>query len=337
MNGDLLPWRRQFGRLGLGMGVGAALLSWASLVAGQTPGDAGQWLQRIQKAAADRSYQGTMMTSAGGVVSSSRVAHICHGRDRFERIEVLDGQVRRQYRHNGVVLTLWPQTRVAVLEQPDPVTDFPALPVSSQRALESYELRSIGMDRIAGYEAEVLMLKPRDALRYGQRLWAERDSGLLLRTDTLGPRGEVLESSAFTDLSIGGKLAADTVLGPMKKLEGYRVVRPQAVRTQLEAEGWGLARSVPGFQLVSCVRRPLDPVAEGGPADTALQAVFSDGLTHVSVFVERFDPQRNKPMRTVLGATNTLMSRNGDWWITIVGDVPMATVQQFESVWQRKP
>ncbi|HSW04873.1 MucB/RseB C-terminal domain-containing protein [Aquabacterium sp.] len=328
----MVNWRRQFGRLG----VGAALLSCASLVGAQA-GDAGQWLQRIQQAAADRTYQGTMMTSAAGVVSSSRVAHICNGRERYERIEVLDGQVRRQYRHNGLVLTLWPQTKVAVVEQQDSIADFPSLPSASVRALDSYELRSIGMDRIAGHEAEVLMLKPRDGHRYAQRLWAERESGLLLRTDVLGPRGEVLESSAFTDLSIGGKLATDTVLGPMKKLDGYRVVRPQNQRTQLEAEGWMLARSVPGFQLLSCVKRPLDAVAEGSAAEQVMQTVFSDGLTHVSVFIERFDAQRHKPMRTVLGATNTSMNRVGDWWITVVGDVPMATVQQFESMLQRRP
>lgn len=333
MNTLVVNLRRQFGRLG----VGAALLSCTSLVVAQAAADPSQWLQRIQQAAADRTYQGTMMTSAGGVVSSSRVAHICNGRERYERIEVLDGQVRRQYRHNGSVLTVWPQTRVAVLEQQEPIPDFPSLPANGSRALESYDLKSIGMDRIAGYEAEVLMLKPRDGHRYAQRFWAERDSGLLLRTDVLGPRGEVLESSAFTDLSIGGKLAADSVLGPMKKLDGYRVVKPQSQRTQLEAEGWSLARSVPGFQLVSCVKRPLDAVADGSAAEQVLQAVFSDGLTHVSVFIERFDAQRHRSMRTVLGATNTSMNRAGDWWVTVVGDVPMATVQQFESMLQRRP
>lgn len=329
-----MNWRRQFGRLGMG----AALLSCASLTLAQAgTTDAAQWLQRIQQAAVDRTYQGTMTTSAGGVVSSSRVAHICNGRERYERIEVLDGQVRRQYRHNGLMLTLWPQTRVAVVEQQDSIADFPSLPANGARALESYELRAIGLDRIAGHEAEVLMLKPRDGHRYAQRLWAERETGLLLRNDVLGPRGELLESSTFTDLSIGGKLGADTVLGPMKKLDGYRVVKPQSVRTQLEAEGWSLKSSVPGFHMVSCVKRPLDAVAEGSAAEQALQTVFSDGLTHVSVFIERFDTQRHRPMRTVLGATNTSMSRLGDWWITVVGDVPMATVQQFETMLQRRP
>jgi sigma-E factor negative regulatory protein RseB len=339
VNLGLLPWRRQFGRLG----VGVALLSCATLASAPAlAGEAEQWLQRIQQAAAVRNYHGTMTTSVGGVVTSSRIAHLCIGRDRYERIEVLDGQMRRQYRHNGRTVTLWPQSRVAVVEQQEGLADFPALPTGGARTLDSYELRSIGQDRVAGHEAEVLVLKPRDAHRYKQRFWVERETGLLLRADVIGLQGELLETSAFTDLTIGASPSRDSVIGPMKKfdekkVDGYRVLRPHSVRTQIETEGWALNRAVPGFQLVSCAKRPLDPVADGQGAEPALQAVFSDGLTHVSVFVERYDVQRHKPMRTALGATSTLMNRRGDWWITVVGDVPMATVQQFEAMWQRKP
>ena len=342
--------RRGLGRVGLGlgwrMGLGVGLLlgmaggavaqgAAASAVAN---GDGAQWLSRIQQAAANNSYQGTLMFSGGGVVSSSKVMHICDGRQRYERLEVLDGRARLQYRHNDQLLTLWPASKVAMVEQRDPVPEFPALPSSAgARALDSYELRSLGRDRIAGHEADVLMLKPRDKHRFAQRLWADRETGLLLRNDVLGPAGEVLESSAFTDVQIGGKPAPDAVLKPMKRLDGYRVVRPQADRSQLETEGWTLARPVPGFQLVSCTKRPLDAAADGASPVQVLQSVFSDGLTHVSVFIEPYDAQRHKqPMGTSLGATHTLMARRGDWWVTVVGEVPMATVQQFESMLERR-
>ncbi len=319
-------------------GVGAALLSCSALVSAQAPGDPAAWLTRIHQAAINRSYQGTMAFSAGGHVSSSRVVHIADGRERYERIEVLDGPRRQQFRHNGSMLTLMPEAKVAVVEEIDMRAEFPALPVGNQRAVDSYEVRAMGSDRVADHEAEVLLLKPRDGLRYAQRLWAERESGLLLRTEVVGPRGDVLESSAFIHLTIGGKLAPDLVLKPMKrKLDGYRIVRPQAVSTQLDAEGWSLKAPPAGFHLVSCTKRPLDATSEPATELPVLQSVFSDGLTHVSVFVERFDAQRHKPMRTVLGATNTLMNRHADWWITIVGDVPMTTIQQFESMLQRRP
>lgn len=343
MSDRLARARRCLGRWGLGLVLlNLPLLAWAqvgaSAPASSVLPDAARILTRIQQAAADLSYQGTLMFSAGGVVTSSRLEHYCDGRQRYERLEVLDGQARLQYRHNERMVTLWPETRQAMVEQREAATEFPALPASAgSRAAEHYELRSLGRDRVAGHEAEVLMLKPRDRHRYAQRLWTERDTGLLLRSDLLGPGGEVLESSAFTDLKLGVRPQSDAVLKPMRKLDGYQVLRPQIERTQLEAEGWALARPVPGFQLVSCTKRPLDASAENGRAVQVLQSVFTDGLAQVSVFIEPYDAQRHRQsVGTSLGATHTLMGRRGDWWITIVGEVPMATVQLFDGMLERR-
>jgi len=292
----------------------------------------------MQQAASNRNYQGTLVFNASGVVSSSRVTHYCEGNQRFERIEVLDGELRQVYRHNDLTQTVWPRSRVAVIEQREAVAEFPALPAGDARALETYDFRLLGTERVAGHDAQVLLLKPRDGHRFAQRLWAERGTGLLLRADILGPAGEVLESAAFSDVAIGGKSNSGSVLAAMRKLDGYRVVRPALVPAQLEAEGWGMTRSVPGFQLVSCVKRVLSAAGEPEPDPGAqvLQAVFSDGMTHVSVFIEAFDAERHKSMATSLGATHTLMSRMGSWWVTVMGDVPMSTVQDFYAALERR-
>ena len=323
-------WRRAWVGLGLACAAGLALA--------QGAGPAGHWLGRVQLASSVTSYQGTLMVSASGVVSSSRVLHVCDGRQRYERVESLDGKARVQLRHNDQLLTLWPTSKQARSESRDPVAEFPSLSVlAGPLALENYEPASLVRDRIAGHEADVLMLKPRDKLRYAQRLWADRETGLLLRNDVIGPGGEVLESSAFTEVQIGGRLSAEPVLGPMKRIDGYKLVRATSQRAQIEAEGWLLGRQVPGFQLVSCSKRPL---ADGDPAVApvqVLQSVFSDGLAHVSVFIEPFDPVRHQQaLGTSLGANHTVSSRQGDWWFTVVGEVPMATAQQFSGLFERR-
>jgi len=43
------------------------------------PNDARSWLARIHAAANQSNYQGTMVFSAGGLLSSSHVAHFCIG------------------------------------------------------------------------------------------------------------------------------------------------------------------------------------------------------------------------------------------------------------------
>ena len=335
--------RRQLGRISLGLGSGLtlALLGTPVLAAVQpvpAPHDGAGWLRRIQHAAATSSYQGTLMYSVGGVVSSSRILHYGDGSQRYERLELLDGRARVQYRHNDQLLTLWPATKVAMAEQRDAVADFPSLPLlATARALESYELRHIRKDRVADHEVEVLMLKPRDKLRFAQRLWVDRETGLLLRNDVLGPTGDVLESAAFMEVQIGARPQPETILRAMQRLDGYRVLRPQNDRTKLETEGWSLGKAVPGFHLVSCTRRPLGMPPETEAPVQVLQSVFSDGLGHVSVFIEPYDAQRHKhAMGTSLGASHTLMVRRGDWWITVVGEVPMATMQLFETMVERR-
>lgn len=327
--------------------AGAALIaaptSWAQASA---PGGDAQarevraWLLRIHEAASHRNFQGTFVVSGGGAVSSARISHYCQGPNQFERSEALDGQARQVYRHNDVVTTLWPVAKVAMVEQRDLLAQFPALlQAGDDHIADFYDVSPQGAERVAGREANVLMVRPRDAFRYGYRLWADQASGLLLRADVIGARDEVLESSAFSDVVIGVKPQPESVLQPMKRLDGYRVVRPVLTQTRLEDEGWTMRQSVPGFRQVSCVKRPM----EGAPAvDQAarrpqvLQSIFSDGLTYVSVFIEPFDPRRHtRPMLASVGPTQTLMQRQGDWWVTVVGDVPPATLRVFAKGLQR--
>ena len=213
------------------------------------PREMRSWLMRIHEAANHRNFQGTFVVSGGGSVSSARIAHFCDGRNQFERIESLDGPARQVFRHNDVVHTLWPASRVALLEQRDLLSTFPALLQAGDDHIQDvYEVQIQASERIAGREADVLWVRPRDAHRYGFRLWADKVSGLLLRSDVLGERMEILETAAFSDVAIGIRPQFDAVLQPMRRLDGYRVVRPVLTPTRLEVEGWAMRQTVPGFR-----------------------------------------------------------------------------------------
>jgi sigma-E factor negative regulatory protein RseB len=301
--------------------------------------EARAWLSKIQDAANKRNFQGTVVVSAGGSVASSRIAHFCESGSQYERIDSLDGQVRHVFRHNDVVHTVWPAKRVAVIEQRDQTISFPGLlQAGNDRVTDFYDLRLVAQERVAGHEANVLLMRPKDTLRYGYRLWSEKTSGLLLRSEVLGERGEVLESSAFSDVTIGVRPQPDTVLLPVKKLEGYKTIRSTQSSARLEDEGWQVSSSVPGFKMVSCVKRPFDlPQAQGASAEQMLQTVYSDGLTYVSIFIEPYNPERhNRPMAAAIGATQTLMHKQGEWWVTVMGDVPASTLRLFANGLQRK-
>lgn len=301
--------------------------------------DARNWLQRVQTAARAGNFQGTLVYSAGGQLSSSRVWHFVVGEQTYELMEAQDGRQQRIARHNDNVVTLWPQSKTAVAEKRETPAGWSTTPQAlDPQALEQYELRREANARVAGRETAVLLLEPRDALRYAQRLWADLASGLMLRADVLGdaPQGvrALLESTAFSQVEIGVRPQPDLVLQLMRRLDGLQVLKPQQKRTSLDAEGWVMSRPVPGFKLAGCVVRGMETAGDGEPV---LQAVFSDGLTHVSVFVEPYKPQRHRAeVQAQQGATATLMQRRGDYWVTSVGDVPPATLKQFAVALERR-
>ena len=314
----------------------------ASAASASAPADMRAWLLRIHDAASRQNFQGTFVVSGGGNVASARISHFSEGHDQYERIESLDGRQRKVFRRNDVVATVWPASHVAMIEQRGMLNSFPALLQAGDDGLAGwYDVKAEGHDRIAGHEANVLDVKARDALRYGYRLWADRASGLLLRADVIGDHGEVLETSSFSDVAIGVRPQPDSVVQAMRRLDGYRIVKPVMTPTRLEIEGWSMRQIAPGFRLVSCVSRQIEAMGDGGAsADPAappvIQAIYADGLTYVSVFIEPLRTSRHgAPMLGALGATSTLTQPLGDWWITVIGDTPPATLKLFAGALER--
>lgn len=303
--------------------------------------DPAAWVERIGRAAQRHNYSGTWVYTAADVVSSTRVARFGVGGQVYERTESLDGVQQQSFRHNEQVHTVWPAAKVVTVERVSPQDPTTGLPQVEPRLLSHYDVRVLGTDRVAGRAAAVLLLKPRDELRFAQRIWADRDTGLLLRADVLSPQGQVLESSAFSDVEVDARPTRDQMLNPARRANGWRVVQVGTEPATLESEGWAIDRPPAGFRLLACLQRmvgqPGDPAA--GRLSRALQAVFSDGLARVSVFIEPADAARpREPLMTNLGATHTLIKpREGRWWITVMGDVPPATLKAFFDATLRRP
>jgi sigma-E factor negative regulatory protein RseB len=333
-----LPWWRGAALLAGAAALIAAAPAWAGGTV-VTGAQARQWLLRLHNAATQGNYQGTLVVTVDGAMSSSRLTHYCEPGHTFERVDVLDGQPRRVLRHNDQLLTLWPVEKAARLEQRDTAPPFPALLSGSEEQLfERYDLVDEGPGRVAGLDATVLLLRPRDSARFAQRLWAEQASGLLLRADVLAADGRVLETSAFSDVTIGSKVKPQTVQSALRKIEGWRLERPLSQRTSLDDEGWRLKSQVAGFRQSSCIKRRLDAAPgerDAAPAEV-VQAVFTDGLTHVSLFIEPLRADRRAGSGAA-GATHTWMQAHGAHWVTVIGDVPMATLKEFAAALERKP
>lgn len=300
-----------------------------------------EWLQRMHTAARQRNYVGTFVVSgSGGNLSSARIWHVCEGDVQIERIEALSGPPRSTFRRNEHVLTFLPEARVVKSEKRENLELFPNLLGAPDTAIaDFYEARVLGKGRVAGFDADVVQLAPRDGMRFGYRIWSERRSGLVVKLQTLDAEGRVVEQSAFSELQLDAPLKTHALAQMMNSTGGYRVEKSELQRTTPQAEGWALRKPVAGFKPVSCYRRAL-----GQPAapERMVQWTFSDGLATVSLFLEPYDAQR-QPQEAVLalGATYTmtrkLPGKQGDWWLTAVGEVPPQTLEAFAESLVRAP
>ncbi|OUM03049.1 MucB/RseB C-terminal domain-containing protein [Variovorax sp. JS1663] len=294
-----------------------------------------EWLQRMHAASRQRSYAGTFVVSAAtGNLSSARIWHVCEGDLQLERIEVLSGPPRSTFRRNDHVMTFLPEAKVVKSEKRENLELFPNLLGAPDSAIgEFYSARVVGKDRVAGFDADVVQLEPRDGLRFGYRVWSERRSGLVVKLQTIDGESRVIEQSAFSELQLDPPVKAHVLAQMMSSTAGYRVEKSELERTTPGKEGWALRKPIAGFKPVSCYRRAMGSSADGKPGHT-MQWIFSDGLATVSLFVEPYDAQRqSREALLSLGATYTLSRRltdkDGDWWLTAVGEVPPQTLDAF--------
>lgn len=285
-----------------------------------------QWLQIVQQAARRLDYAGTMVYQQGSEVRMSKIVHVFDGQVSHERLQPMDGQQREFIRNADEVKCLIPDARRVVVERKARNEAFPALAgTATTELLQSYAVKIVGRERVGGFDCQVLEIQPRQADRYGYRLWVDRASGLLLRSQTLNERGEVLEQMAFAEVRIGG-IDRDQ-LKPSWSTEGWKVDESAHRPVDLQQQGWRVVAPA-GFKPLYAVRRPM----AGGPV---LQAVYSDGLASMSVFIEPAVEGSSSESVPASGPINAYARRMGNSTVTVVGEIPFNTARAVAQAAER--
>lgn len=327
--------------------AGIGLLCWGSAV---MAGDAEALVERMMTASRSLDYDGIFVYQRDGNLETLRVMHRGSSEPEKERLESLNGPARAVIRdgekvtlrgsEDGAVLTGGPAARVA-----------PNFNISGSLAelAPSYHFQLLpGLDRVAGREAQVVHVKPRSGDRYAYKLWIDRETALLLKSVILDAQERALEQEQFATVDIGVALA-DEVFATASASEQ---ALPPAAR-QGNQPGSAASDAPNG---VACQSPPCPAVA---PPDTALDwqvgwlpsgftrhgehaaaatptggpaphFVYSDGLATVAVFVERL-PDETAPLQgfTFVGAVSTFSRVSAEHQITVIGELPQATVRKI--------
>lgn len=330
----LCSWRC-LAAIALVAGFWAPLQAQTAAPAASEPRHVNEWLMRMHEASRQRAYMGTLVVSAGASMSASRIWHVCDGEQQMERVDTLTGAPRTTIRRNNEVITFDLDAKTARVEKRESLGVFPELLRTPSNVIpEFYGVSEAGTERVAGHLADVVEIRPKDALRFGYRIWSEKKTGLVVKLQTLSEQGAVLEQMAFSELQLDAPVSMAKLNRIMKDTRGYSVQNSSLRKTTAEAEGWRLKAPVPGFMPMSCHTR--DAADPDGKAAAPMQWVFSDGLASVSLFVEPFDGQRHGAEKaTVSGATHSVARRLDGYWVTAVGEVPSATLRRFSGALER--
>lgn len=300
--------------------------------------EAQSWLKRIQTAAQKLNYSGTFVYQQGSQIRTSRITHLLDGRNEVEKLEVLDGKQREYIRNNDEVICYVPESKTVLVEKRVAQDVFPAILAADPADIaEYYNVRKGEVGRVAGHDCQAILLEPKDNLRYGYRLWADKESGLLLKAQTLSEKRDVLEQITFTQILIG-EIDRTRTKSSFSNTNGWKV--ENAVMSQASLSGWTVKSLPPGFKKVREVKRMVSDSnvaseASSSSASTSArgsqrevsQMVFSDGLAAISVFIEPGSQSRTEGSMQQ-GALNIIGKRQGDFWLTIVGEVPSAAIRQ---------
>ena len=289
-------------------------------------------LQRIAQGSRQLTYSGTFVYRSGGKVDTSRIAHSLVNGLEVERIEALDGTPREVTRAGSEVKCFLPEEKLVIIENRPSQRRFPALlPAGLGSLPEFYEIRGGEQGRVAGMVSRAVFLHPRDDLRYGHEFWMDAASGLLLKANLLGERGETLESFAFTQVKIGGPLEFDA-LKPRFDRERVRVQEVRATDLKQEDTGWSFRVMLPGFRKVATMKRQTTP-----QNPESLHVVFSDGLASISVFIEPGGSAGEAEAVSSVGPVNVYRRQLGEHRLLVMGEVPALAVRRLgDGIEQRR-
>jgi len=286
-------------------------------------------LQKTAYAARELNYQGVFVYQNGKQTSSVQITHMNNDGQEMTRNVVLDngvqtGQSREVYSQGSNIVIFRPQNQKMVIEKRRGQNLFPAmLPTELETIKVSYNARLGALENVAGREAQIIELIPNDAFRYSYKIWADTEYGLLLKMALLDNKKQTLEQIAFSRIDMLYSQDANWFQPKIDVSKNY-VMQDTTAVNRVESN-WIVTELPAGYSKVDHIA-----LAVPGKAAPVDQMIFSDGIASVSLFIEPLTKgMRPKMGHMLIGSTNICANVIEGYQITVVGEVPEATVMQI--------
>lgn len=279
-------------------------------------------------------YDGTFVYRSGDRMESMRIIHRAAPGGERERIFSLTGAAREVLRDSDKVTCILSDKQSVVVTKSRPRSVALGIFDLQGTFARHYLLSSKPGERVAGRKTALIKVTPKDEYRYGYRLWLDRVTGLLLKSELVGDAGWALEQIVYTDIKMPASIP-DELLKPAISGEGYTWYRDDgsgAFAAADTGDGWTVGWLPNGFEMGD---RVIDPVSLSRTPIEHL--VYADGLASVSVFIERLSSATDRiEGHSNMGAMNAYGRVLDDYQITVVGEVPSITVERVADSVQRR-
>ncbi len=290
--------------------------------------DALDLLERSNMATKQLTYNGVFAFQRAGDLQSIRIIHRADEQGVIERLVSLNGVEREFIRSNDLVTCIYPEGKRPQVNREPLGHGFPSDLLDRMTAASAYYRLTLGeQGRIAAYPVQELLLQPIDQYRYGYRLWIEKDNALLLQADLINENGKIVEKFAFSSVDMNSDIA-DYLLQPQMKgnmMSWNRKDKKTKVNKAVQrASKWQITWVPEGFKLMGHQNRFA---RNGSPLE---QLVYSDGLSSVSIFMEKMKARHGHLKGgSYMGTVNAYGTIISSYFVTVVGEVPALTVEKI--------
>lgn len=290
--------------------------------------DVEKWLAKMHHAAHMINYDGNFVYGQNNELTSMQIIHSVDKNGEFERLISLDGSGREVIRSGDTVTCVLPDKKSVVVDKSRPDAEFPPMfPLKIKQLLKTYSFHFGDDAVVAGRTAKKLIINPKDKYRYGHILWIDAKTGLLLKDHLVDDNNKTVEQFMFTQVNFPDVIEKSRLRSKSKtkNFTWYEAKEPEARKEIHKSMNWKVMEVPAGF--VSGVKRHHNMTVSAMPVE---HFMYSDGLSSISIFVEKkMKSSKNLMGGSTMGAVNAYGREIGDYHVTVVGEVPHATVEMI--------
>lgn len=289
------------------------LLSLSASLCAQEPDRAEDWLARMQAAGQNTGYQGVIVFGLHKTWDSLRVQHALIDGQEYEQLSLLTRAPQEMLRVGQQITCLH-----APHDAPHAALKNP-LQLNIPTGATPYQFLLGGQVRIAGRDAQELLIRAQSPDRYGLRLWLDQDSALLLGMEILDVQGRPLERAQYAVIDLPKALDKSAF---HSALSGHTLAEPTPpVAEPIGVVSWQPSWLPEGFYSTFAQQQA-----------SSVRLMYSDGIAKFSLYVD--DATEAVPnLRKQWGATTAVLLQvqqgNERRRVTAVGDLPAKTLEHI--------